>query len=86
MRHLSGILTKANKQTKTYIHMQTSTYVCMYDCLRSESESASHSSPPQLKGVRVISACARACVLTAGVHAHKKWTNKEQIRSYTSET
>jgi hypothetical protein len=31
----------------------------MYDCLRSESESASHSSPPQLKGVRVISACAR---------------------------
>ena len=44
-------------------------YVCMYACLRSESESASHSSPPQLKGVRVISTSAR--VLTAGVHAHK---------------
>jgi hypothetical protein len=29
-------------------------------CMRSESESASHSSPPQLKGVRVICACARA--------------------------
>jgi hypothetical protein len=37
-------------------------YVCMYACLRSESESATHSSPPQLKGVRVISACARVCV------------------------
>ena len=46
-------------------------HVCMYDCLRSESESASHSSPPQLKGVRVISTCARASVLTAVVHAHK---------------
>jgi hypothetical protein len=34
-------------------------HVCKYDCLRSESKSAS---PPQLKGVRVISACARARV------------------------
>ncbi len=53
---------------------------CMYVCTWSESESASHSSPPQLKGLRVISACARAfglelfpeslyCVcLSAGAH------------------
>jgi hypothetical protein len=34
----------------------------MYVCMRSENESASHLSPPQLKGVRVISACARARV------------------------
>jgi hypothetical protein len=36
----------------------------MFVCMRSESQSASHSSPPQLKGVRVISACvcARVCV------------------------
>jgi hypothetical protein len=50
----------------------------MYDCLRSESESASHSSPPQLKGVRVISACVRACVLTAVVHAHKSGPTKNR--------
>ena len=38
-------------------------FVCMY--VRSESASVSHSSPPQLKRVRVISACvyARACML-----------------------
>jgi hypothetical protein len=38
----------------THTHM----YACLYVWLsvRSESESASHSSPPQLKGVRVISA------------------------------
>ena len=47
------------------------------DCLRSESESASHSSPPKLKGVRVISACVRARVLTAGVHAHKSGQTKK---------
>ena len=34
-------------------------HVGMYDCLRSESESAPQSSPPPLKGGRVISACAR---------------------------
>jgi hypothetical protein len=51
------------KKIKTYIHTHTHTsmHVCMYDCMRSESESASHLSPPQLKGVRVISACVRAC-------------------------
>jgi hypothetical protein len=36
--------------------------LCMSMCMRSESASASHSSPPQLKGVRVISARARARV------------------------
>ena len=36
-------------------------HVCVYDRMRSESESASHSSPPQLKGVQVISECARMC-------------------------
>ena len=35
---------------------------CMYDCLRSDRNHKPHSSPPQLKGVRVISACARARV------------------------
>ncbi len=35
-------------------------HVGMNDCLRSESESASHSSPPQLKRVQVISTCVHA--------------------------
>jgi hypothetical protein len=39
----------------------------MYVCMRSESESASHSSPPQLKGVRVIYACARARVCSGTI-------------------
>ena len=72
-RQLSGILRKANKQ-QMYIYLYTNTqctYVYMHDCLRSDGESASHSSPPQLKGVRVISACERVCVLTAGVLAKK---------------
>jgi hypothetical protein len=46
---LSGILRKASKQTCILVCL------CMYVCIRSKSESASHSSPPQLKGVRVIS-------------------------------
>ena len=56
---LSGILRKANKQTCILVCL------CMYVCMRIESESASHSSPPQLKRFRVISACVcvRACVL-----------------------
>ena len=52
---LSSILRKANKQTCILVCL------CMYVCMRIESDSASHSSPPQLKGVRVISACV--CVL-----------------------
>jgi hypothetical protein len=49
---LSRILTKANKQTCMCL--------CMYMCMRSEGESASHSSPPQLNGVRVpAGVCAR---------------------------
>ncbi len=51
---LSSILTKANKQTCIFVCL------CMYVCMRSESESELHSSPPQLKGVRVISACLSA--------------------------
>ena len=43
--------TQKSKQTNVPVCL------CMYVCMRSESESASHSSPPQLKGVRVISAC-----------------------------
>jgi hypothetical protein len=53
---LSGILRNLNKQTCILVCL------CMYVCLRSESESASHSSPLQLKGVRVISACMSARV------------------------
>ncbi len=53
-------------------------YVCMYDCVRSESESASHSSPPQLKGVRVISARAHAHLLKAVAHAHKSAQTKSR--------
>ena len=53
-------------------------YVFLYDCMRSESESESHSSPPQLKGVRVISECVRVCVLTAVVHAHKSGQTKNR--------
>ncbi len=52
-------------------------HIGMYDCLRTESESASHSSPPQLKGVRVIAACARACVLTAVVLISVDKTKKD---------
>jgi hypothetical protein len=52
---LSGMLIrKASKQTCILVCL------CMYVCMRSERESASNSSPPQLKGVRVISACARS--------------------------
>jgi hypothetical protein len=55
--------THTHTHTHTYTHTHIhSMYVCMYDCLRSESESASHSSPPQLKGVWVISAYVRARV------------------------
>ncbi len=39
--------TNKKQNTCIYIHM----CVFLYDCMRSESESASHSSPPQLKGV-----------------------------------
>jgi hypothetical protein len=53
---VSGILRKPHKQTCILVCL------CMYVCVRIESESASHSSPPQLKGVRVISACALAHV------------------------
>ena len=75
---LSGILRKANKQTCMLVCL------CMYVCMRSESESASHSSPPQLKGVRVISACVcastcwqysanfSAVCLSAGAHRDTK--------------
>jgi hypothetical protein len=58
---LSGILRKANKQTCITVCR------CMYVCMRSDIESSSHSSPPQLKRVRVISACARACVCAGTV-------------------
>ncbi len=84
---LKGILRKANKQkTNIYSQRNASMHVCMYDCLRSESESASHSSPPQLKGVRVISTCARASVLTAVVHAHKvdKQTTDTYLQTHES--
>jgi hypothetical protein len=60
VNQLSVILIKSSKQiTNVYIHIHRSMYVCMYVCMRSESESALQSSPPQLKGVRVIS--ARVC-------------------------
>jgi hypothetical protein len=80
-RRLSCILRKTNKQKtlNIYIHTQTHThsmYLCLYDGLRSRSESASHSSPPQLKSVPVILACVRVCVLTAVVHAHKSAQTK----------
>jgi hypothetical protein len=77
---LSGILRKAHKQTCILVCL------CMHVCMRSERESASHSSPPQLKGVRVISTCVHArentstislnslyCVcLSAGAHRDTK--------------
>ena len=56
--------TQKSKQTKNkYTQTKTRKYASLYvyDCLRSESESASQSSPPQLKCVRVISACAHTC-------------------------
>jgi hypothetical protein len=80
-RQLSGILRKTNTKkihTHTHTHIHTSVHVCMYDCVRSEGESASHSSPPQLKGVRVMCACMRVCLLTAGVHAHKSGQTKNR--------
>ena len=41
-------------------------------CMMSKSESASHSSPPQLNGVRVISVCHGVCAI---VCSHQKvWT------------
>ncbi len=57
VHQLSGILRKANKQTCILVCQ------CMYMCRRSKNESASHSSPPQLKGVRVISACVHTISL-----------------------
>ncbi len=78
------VYTQKIKQTKNkymYINIHRCMHVCMYDCMRSESESASQ---PQVKGVRVMSACARVCFLTAVVHAHKSGQTKKQIRSYTS--
>jgi hypothetical protein len=77
---LSDIPRKA-KQTNVLL-----VCLCMSVCMRSEFESASQSSPPQLKGVRVISACACVCVcvlvlfrkylycvfLSAGTHRGKK--------------
>ncbi len=54
--------TQENYQTKWILVCP-----CMYVCMRSESESASHSSPPQLKGVWVISTCARARVCSGTI-------------------
>jgi hypothetical protein len=56
---LSAILRKANKQTCILVCL------CMHVCMRSESESAAHSSPPQLSRVCEWSLHlhARACVL-----------------------
>ncbi len=64
---LSGMLRKASKQTCVLVCQCM--YMCMYMCMRRESESASHSPPPQLQGVRVISACARtrACSSTGSL-------------------
>ncbi len=43
---------KQTIHTHTHTHTHThSLYVCIHDCLRSESESASHSSPQQLPRV-----------------------------------
>ncbi len=60
-RQLSYILRKTHKQT-TYIHINKSIHVCMYDCMRSERESASHSSALQLKAVSDLYMCTHACV------------------------
>jgi hypothetical protein len=43
VHQLSGILSTAKKLiTNINIHIHARMHVCMYDCLRSESESASH--------------------------------------------
>jgi hypothetical protein len=45
------------------MHTHTRKYTCWYyDCLRSERQSSSDSSTPQLKSVRVIPTCVRARV------------------------
>ncbi len=51
---LSSILTKANKQTCILVCLY------MYVCMQRKNESASRSSTPLFKGVRVISACVCA--------------------------
>ncbi len=54
---LSAILRKSNNQTYILVCL------CMYVCMRSESESASHSSPPQHKVCEwSLHVHARACV------------------------
>ncbi len=62
------IYTQPHKCERLCMYIFVLFFVClsMYVCMRSESESASHSSPPKLKGVRVISACAHArmCAVT----------------------
>ena len=87
---LSGVLRKTTKQTCILVCL------CMYACLRANSESASYSSPPQLKRVRVISAYARACsstislislycvcfVIPKNTHTHKK--NNKNTGKYMS--
>jgi hypothetical protein len=56
-------------------NMDTRVCLCMYMCMRSESESASHSSPPQLKGVSDDRKSTRSLkhsitVLNHDKHAH----------------
>jgi hypothetical protein len=63
---MSGILRKTNKQTCILV------CPCMYMCMRSESESASHSSPPQLKG---------DCVGLSSTHTHTQATLKTQANT-----
>jgi hypothetical protein len=68
----------------------------MYVCMRSENESSSHSSPPQLKRVRVICMCARVCVcwycfanlstLCSSTGAHCGTTNNLSHTSNTKNT
>ncbi len=87
-RQLSGILRKDNKHTRILC-------LCMDMCMRSESESTSHSSPTQLKGVQVIPACVHYFAnLSTGVcwspgahrdtkhtHTHTQATPKTQANA-----
>jgi hypothetical protein len=61
-----------------------SKFVCVYNRARRERESASHSSPPQLKCVLVTSACVLVRVLTAVVHAHKSGQTKIDTFTHTA--
>ncbi len=70
VRQPAGRYNQESKHTNmhTCVSVNVCVYLCVCECMcvlvRSENKSASHSSPPKLKCVRVISAYVSACSST----------------------